>query len=129
MKTILVDAVNVFVIEGEGVNNDLYHLLESYPNPKLIVTGANQEQIKQYGLDALPYPLFTCAHNPEKSEPEYFKILMRDKNLKAVDLVYFDHREAALKSAKQVGITTYFYNPATKDMLALKSFLDAHSKQ
>jgi len=32
MKTILVDAVDAFVIEGKGIYVPLHHLLEQYPN-------------------------------------------------------------------------------------------------
>lgn len=34
MKTILVDALGTFVIEGQGVYQPLFDLLETYPNKK-----------------------------------------------------------------------------------------------
>lgn len=129
MKTILVDAIDVLIVDENKINQNLYNLLESYPNPKIIVTGATEEQVLRHGLDHAPYTVFNCAHNPEKSEPDYFKILMREHSLAAEDLIYFDHSEAALRSAQSVGVTTYFYNAATKDMLELKSFLDANCKE
>lgn len=59
MKTILVDAVDAFVIEGEGIYKPMYDLLEAYPNVKIILTGANDSQIEQFGLTNMPYELFT----------------------------------------------------------------------
>ncbi|KKU10956.1 MAG: hypothetical protein UX14_C0006G0001, partial [Parcubacteria group bacterium GW2011_GWF1_45_5] len=62
MKTILVDAVNAFVIESEGsfkIFKEMHDLLETFPNRKIILTGANDEQFKQFGLNTMPYEVFT----------------------------------------------------------------------
>jgi len=75
MKTILVDAVDGFVIEGEGsfkIFKEMQDLLENFPNRKIILTGANDEQYKKFGLDKMPYEVFTLKHNPEKNRPEVF---------------------------------------------------------
>jgi len=69
MKTILVDAVDCFVIEGKGIFQEMHDLLESFPNRKIILTGANDEQLKEFGLDRMPYEVFTLKHNPEKTNP------------------------------------------------------------
>lgn len=45
MKTILVDAVDTFVIEGEGIFQEMYKLLETYPNKKIILSNANDEDV------------------------------------------------------------------------------------
>jgi FMN phosphatase YigB (HAD superfamily) len=124
MKTILVDAISVLVKIDGTLNEDLYNLLESYPNPKIVVTGANKEQMHSHNVDHVPYPVFTSEHNPEKSEPDYFKILIRDHHLSPQDLVYFDHSPQAVRSAAQIGIIGYVYNAEVNDILALKSFLD-----
>lgn len=58
MKTILVDAVNAFVIKGEGVFNEMYKMLEQYPNRKIILTGANDEQMEMFGLNKMPLRSF-----------------------------------------------------------------------
>lgn len=53
MKTILVDAVYAFVMEKSGgfkIFKEMHSLLESYPNRKIILTGANDEQFKIFGL-------------------------------------------------------------------------------
>ena len=95
MKTILVDAVEAFVIEGEGVYKPMLDLLEQYPNRKIILTGANDEQFKKFGLDKMPYDVFTLKHNPE-----------------------------AVKSAQSIGITSCHYDSDKKDLVALRRFLD-----
>lgn len=124
MKTILVDAVDAFVIEGEGIYQPLYELLRKYPNPKIILTGANDEQFKKFGLDNMPYPVFTLKHNPEKTDPKYYKLLLEQFKLEPKDVVYFEHNPKAVESAQSVGITSYFYDFDKKDVDALKDFLD-----
>ena len=55
MKTILVDAVNTFVVKTEDGGYEIFEplrtLLEQLPNKKIILTGANDEQIKKFGLE------------------------------------------------------------------------------
>jgi HAD superfamily hydrolase (TIGR01509 family) len=108
MKTILVDAINGLVLEDGSILESMHKLLESYPNPKIVLTGANDEQFNHFKLDQVPYEVFTLKHNPEKTDPQYFKILLEKDNLAPSDVVYFEHNEDAVKSAQSVGITTYY---------------------
>jgi len=127
MKTILVDAAYCFTIEkGEKfeIFQDLYNLLETYPNRKIVLTGANKEQREKYALNNLPYELFTLEHNPEKTDPKYFEIMLKNFNLSKEDVVYFEHNLESMKGAELVGIKTYFYDNDKKDLVRLKKFLD-----
>ncbi|HAM88191.1 MAG: hypothetical protein US83_C0010G0009 [Candidatus Falkowbacteria bacterium GW2011_GWC2_38_22] len=124
MKTILVDAINAFVIEGEGVFNEMYKMLEQYPNRKIILTGANDEQMVMFGLDKMPYEVFTLKHDPEKTDSRYFETMLKHFNLEVKDVVYFEHNLDAVKSAQSVGINTFHYDQSTKDVEALKKFID-----
>ena len=124
MKTILVDAVEAFVIEGEGIYKPMQDLLEQYPNRKIILTGANDEQFKAFGLDKMPYEIFTLKHNPEKTNPEYYETLLKHFGLNKENVVYFEHNPEAVKSAQSVGMTSYHYDSNKKDLDALKVFLD-----
>ncbi len=126
MKTILVDAAGTFVIEGQGIYQPLYELLESYPNKKIIVSNANDEQLVEYGIVNMPYQVFTLKHSPNKDNPEYFKILLNHFDLKADDVIYFEHSQAAVDSANSVGITSHFYDSDKKDLVSLKQFLDTN---
>src|SRR4030042_2276646 len=124
MKAILVDAVGTFVIESQGVFQPMFNLLEEYPNRKIILTNANDQQMIEFGLTNLPYELFTVKHNPDKTDPKYFKEMLKHFKLQSDDVVYFEHNQEAVKSAQSVGITSYHYDPDKKDLKALKSFLD-----
>ena len=127
MKTILVDAVDCFVIEKDGtfqIFKEMQDLLENFPNKKIILTGANDEQSKKFGLDNMPWEVFSLKHNPEKTNPEYYKIMLQKFNLTPEDVIYFEHNLDAVKSAKSVGITTFYYDNDKKDLTALKTFID-----
>jgi FMN phosphatase YigB (HAD superfamily) len=126
MKTILVDAINTLVIKDQGVFADMRALLDQYPNPKLVVTNADDEEMKTYGLDSLPYEVFTLKHLPEKTDWHYFQSLLQLKGLTADGVVYFEHNPAAVESARSMGITSFRYDPDKKDLAALKNFLDSN---
>lgn len=123
MKTILIDAVDTFVIEGEGVFKEMYDLLEKFPNRKIILTNANDEQILKFGLVDLPYELFTLKHNPDKTDAAYFETMLKHFKLAADDAVYFEHNPDAVESAQLVGINSYYYDPNAKNLKALEQFL------
>ncbi len=124
MKTILVDAVNTLLIPNHWIYQGMYELLESYPNPKIVLTNANQEQIQKFWLNKIPYELFTLSHKPEKTDPSYYQKLIEYYNFQIDDLVYFEHNPEAVKSAQSLGINTYHYDHSQKDLNALKEFLD-----
>ena len=124
MKTILVDAINGLVLEDGSTLKPMLKLLESYPNNKLVLTGANDEQFKHFKLDQVPYEVFTLKHDPEKNDPQYFKILLEKYGLTTEDVIYFEHNAEAAKTAQSLGINTYFYDHIKEDINALKQFLD-----
>jgi len=129
MKTILVDAVYCFIIKNENgfqIFQDMFDLLEEYPNQKLVLTNASDDKFEEYKLNNLPYKFFTLKHNPEKTNPEYFKILLDTYDLKSEDVIYFEHSIDAVKSAESVGIKSYFYDENKKDLVGLKNFLDTN---
>lgn len=131
MKTILVDAVHCFIIEKSGefqIFKDMYELLESYPNKKIILTGANDEQMQKFGLNNVPYEVFTLKHNPEKIDPKYYQTLLSSLNLNTDDIIYFEHSIDAVKYAESVGIKSYYYDEEKKDLESLKKFISDNIK-
>ena len=53
MKTILVDAWNTFV-KNNTIDSDIYKILESYENQKIILTNANDKEPVSYTHLTLP---------------------------------------------------------------------------
>jgi FMN phosphatase YigB (HAD superfamily) len=124
MKVILVDAINTLIIPGKGMYEPLLKILDGYPNRKIVLTGANNEEFTQHGLDKIPYEVFTLKHNPEKSNPNYYKILLEQFDLAAEDLVYIEHNLEAIRSAESLNIKVFHYDKDLKDINKLNQFLE-----
>ena len=124
MKPILVDAWNTFVTK-DGINNELKRLLDNYPNKKIIVTNANDNELITFGIINMPYPVFSLSHKPNKTNPEYFKQLFLKYRLSRDSVVYFEHNEEAIKSAKSLSIKSFWQKPNTP-LDQLKLFLDSN---
>jgi HAD superfamily hydrolase (TIGR01509 family) len=125
MKTILVDAWNTF-FTADGIYQEMFEMLESYSNPKIIVTNANDEQLVEFGINKSPYKVFTLKHNPDKIDSAFFYTLFKEFGLNNKNVLYFEHNLDAVKSAQSVGITTFHYDKDKKDLVALKQFLDVN---
>lgn len=126
MKTIFVDAINGLILDDGTIFKDMHEMLEVYSNPKIVLTGANDEQYERFNLANCPYEVFTLKHNPEKTNPEYYHILLDHYKLQPHEVVYFEHNADAVKSAESVGIKTYFYDHTKQDLVALKQFIDSN---
>lgn len=122
MKTILVDAWNTFVTE-DGINRSMQELLDEYPNSKIILTNANEEECLKFGIINMPYPVFSLAHQPNKTDPKYFNTFFSQHNLSSTNVLYFEHNEEAVASAKSVGIKTLWLKPGDS-LDTLRKFLD-----
>src|SRR3989344_6843768 len=124
MKIILVDAVYTFVSDTGVIFKEMYDLLETFPNKKIILTNASDDKYRQYGLDKMPYEVFTLKHNPEKTDPKYYETLLEHYKVDKNDVLYFEHNLKAAESARSVGINSYHYDNYKKDLATLKEFLD-----
>ena len=130
MKTILVDAIDAFVVETENgfeIFEPIRKMLDEFPNRKIILTGANDEQFKKFGLDKMPYEVFTLKHNPEKTDSKYYETMLKNFDLKSDDVVYFEHNPEAVKSAQSVGIKTHFLDNEKRPLRELSIFLEQTS--
>lgn len=126
MKTILVDAINTFVIKGQGIDQEIFDLLESFPNRKIVLTNATEERMEEPDFAEVPYEIFSLYNDPSKTDPDYFTMMLSHLMLSADEVVYFEHNPEAVKSAESVGIKTYYFDPEKRDILALKDFLETN---
>ena len=122
MKTILVDAWNTFVT-SDGINQEMQQLLDTYNCPKIIVTNANADELITYGIVNMPYPVFSLAHNPNKTNSSYFEQLLSNYSLTNTEAVYFEHNEEASKAAQSLNIKTLWLKKGGS-LIELKQFLD-----
>jgi HAD superfamily hydrolase (TIGR01509 family) len=93
------------------LDQNIYDTLEYFPNQKIILTNANDEEKIKFGIINMPYEVFSLNHNPEKSDPKYFSIMLNKYKLKPENVIYIEHNLDAVKSALSLGINTHHYNP------------------
>lgn len=127
MKIILIDAINTLFVNKKNnfykIDRELFKILESFKNKKILVTNADDNQIVEFGLNKSPYEIFTLKHNPNKENPLYFKKFLEKYSLSHKDVVYVEHNQEAIMSANSLGIKTFYYKKDQKDLSVLKSFL------
>lgn len=123
MKTILVDAWNTFVIES-WINKDMQDLLDTFPNKKIILTNANDEEKKKLWIINMPYEVFSLNHNPDKTWDWFYEKMLSHYSFEKNDVIYFEHNKDAVEKAKKAWINTYHYDKDKKDLQTLKIFLE-----
>jgi HAD superfamily hydrolase (TIGR01509 family) len=77
--------------------------VQSLPIRKIVVTNAPADLIKN-ALHGYDFEVFSCNNDPSKVEPEFYANFLEHYNLNPQDCSYFDHKQANIDSAKQVGI-------------------------
>lgn len=123
MKTILVDAWNTFVTES-WINKEMQELLDWFPNKKIILTNANEEEKKKLSIINMPYEVFSLNHNPDKTWDWFYEKMLKHFSLKKEDVVYFEHNKDAVEKAEIAWIDTFWYDKDKKDLKDLKIFLE-----
>lgn len=124
-KVILVDAHKTFVTQ-DGIDEEMYEILEEFNNKKIIVTNANDEKQEELGIINMPYEVFTLSCNPDKTNPEYFRILLYTYELNLEGCIYFEHNPLAVENANKLGIVSYYFDTQKRDLKSLKTFLQTH---
>ena len=57
----------------------------------------------------MPYEMFSLAHEPNKTDPEYFKVLFDQFSITADDVVYIEHTKEVIPVAEGLGIKVFFW--------------------
>lgn len=125
MKTILVDAYHSLFLE-QGMDNQLLEILESFENPKIVLTNADNNQIIEFGINNSPYPIFTLKHNPNKTDGGYYEKMLEHISVDAENCIYIEHNKEAVEQAKKLGITTHHFNKDIRDLVDLKKFIETN---
>ncbi len=122
MKTILVDAYNTLFTE-HGIDTGMLNILETFQEPKIVLTNANDEQMVTFGIDQSPYPVFTLKHQPNKPEGGYYEKMLEAHALEADECIYFEHNKNAVEMAQKLGIISYHFDHTERDLSSLKEFI------
>jgi len=121
-KTILVDGMFCIYDKEFNVNKELLKIINSFNARKILVVNGFREKGKQ-ALIGSGFLAFSLEEEKiKKDNPEYFKILLSRYNLKLDEVLYFDHDENNVKTAKNLGIisTQYLNNEQIEEFLKIK---------
>ena len=123
IKAILVDAISCLFDEKRKINKKLLEMLLSYNLQLIIVTNVDlKDIINKPIIDIIGQNIsvFTIKNNPNKTNPQYFKELLREYNLNPNEIIYFDHSKENINSAEKIGINSELY----KNLNQIKKFID-----
>ncbi|MEI6144359.1 MAG: alanine--tRNA ligase-related protein, partial [Candidatus Berkelbacteria bacterium] len=112
VRTILIDGMHCLYDENFEINQTLLEILNSKNTRKILVVDGYREKAKEL-LKVFDIECFSLEEEKiTKTNPEYFKKLFEKFDLKSEDVIYFDHSQENIDSAKSLGILTELYSGA-----------------
>ena len=123
ITTILCDLIGTFADKKGNIYQDINELLKTFPQQKILLTSATNQQLKEFKLTNMPYPIYTTEHTIEKNSPEYYKKLLKQFNLTPQEVIYIERKPEAIETAKQLGIKTIEFNAEDRDINIVKKLL------
>ena len=108
-KTILVDGMFCMYDEQFTVDKFLLDLLHSFKAKKILVVNGFREKGKK-ALEGNGFEAFSLEEEKiKKDSVEYFKRLFLKYNLTSKEVIYFDHDEKNVETARKLGIVSLHY--------------------
>ncbi len=126
ITTILCDLIGTFADKQGNIYNDINEVLKTFSQQKILLTSATNQQLKDFKLTNLPYPVYTTEHTIEKSNPEYYKKLLKQFNLTPQEVIYIERKHEAIKTAQMLGIKTIKFNPEKRNINTVRKLLQKH---
>ena len=121
MKTILVDGMFCVYDENFNVNKELLHMIDSFRARKILVVNKFREKGKKLlENSSIKHSFSLEEENINKDNKEYFLRLLKKFDINPKEIVYFDHDENNVKTAKSVGINSVAYS---RNNLLIKQFI------
>jgi HAD superfamily hydrolase (TIGR01509 family) len=120
---ILVDGMHCLYDKGFKINKELLEIIGSFDNKKVLVVNGYSEKAKEilneYGIE-----IFSLEDEKiKKDNVKFFERLLQKYRLNSQQLIYFDHAEENIDSAKKLGIKSILY----KDNNQIKGFIEKNN--
>jgi len=107
--TILVDGMFCIYDKEFNVNEKLLEIINGFDAKKILVVNGFREKGRE-ALEGNGFEAFSLEEEKiKKDNQEYFKTLLSKYNLKPEEVIYFDHDENNVETAKQLGIISMHY--------------------
>jgi len=119
-KTILVDGMHCLYNDKFEIDEELLKTISNFNARKILVVNGYKKEAEGL-LNTHGYEVFCLQEDGfKKDQPEFFLKLLAKYSLEPEEVVYFDHLDTNVNSAKSVGITSELY---TK-VLRTKEFIE-----
>jgi superfamily II DNA or RNA helicase len=110
------------------VRKDLADALVQSGVPTTVVTNAPPEGIREQ-LSEYPFDVYSQQGEPRKEDPEFFRELLKEKQVSPEEVFYFDHNPANLAAARKAGIRGVPYASDISNRRDLIVLLSSLSKE
>ncbi len=120
-KVLLLDGMHCLFDENLGVDEAVLSRARALSSRIIVVTMVSRDALSHLadiGLEVISYDF-----DPPKTNPDFFKKLLSEKSLSPDDVVYIDHAEENLKSARDAGITNCELFEAVRSFDKLEKYL------
>ncbi|MFA5992586.1 MAG: alanine--tRNA ligase-related protein [Candidatus Pacearchaeota archaeon] len=106
----LVDGMHCLYDKDFKINQELLDLLNLISNKKIVVVNGFANKAKEL-LEEYNFEVFSLENeNIKKDDKKFFELLVKKYSLNINEIVYFDHLEENINSAKKIGIKSELYN-------------------
>lgn len=125
-RLILVDGMHCLYDKDFNLNNELYEEIKKLNTHYIVVVNNYKEKAEKLVKNTNPnyetnWGAFSLEEKQiKKDNPEYFKKVVEKYGLSAKEIIYFDHDEKNVETAKKLGILSMHY----KDNKSIKKFLE-----
>ncbi len=125
-KVILVDGMYCLYDEKFNINKELLEITNNFNSHCVLAVNKFRGKGEALVIKHSPgqdtnWKAFSLEEKDTKKEnPEYFKELLKRLGFVAEEVIYFDHDEKSVKSAKSIGINSVLY----KDNKQIKKFIE-----
>jgi HAD superfamily hydrolase (TIGR01509 family) len=117
--TLLVDGMFCLYDKDFRINEELLGLLKNIDNKKILVVNGYKDEAEEL-LKNHGFEVFSFEGKIKKDNEQFFKKLLEKYSLNKEDVIYFDHAEENIKSARNVGILSELY----KNNNQIKKFIE-----
>lgn len=109
IKAILIDGMYTLYDKNFILNEELANFISNLKIKKILVVNGNKQKGQELTKNFIDEAFSLENQNIKKENPKYFNEVLNAYNLKPKDVIYFDHKEENIKSAKQISINSFLY--------------------
>ena len=122
-SVLLADGMNCLYDKNFKINRELLDILNSVNTKKILVVNKNKDKAEDV-LKGYDFEIFSLEDESiNKENKQFFERLIKKYNLSKGEIIYFDHKQENINSAKSLGIKAVLY----KNNKQIKKFIEENN--